>query len=265
MKISIVIPVYNEEDTLEACLSSIESQTVKPDEVIVVNNNSTDNSILIASKFDFVTIISENSQGIASARSTGFNYAKSDIIGRIDADTVMERDWVENLYKIFSDESISAVSGKVDYYDGIWPSLNGKVDNFFRQRLSQKMSLDLFLYGANMAITKKSWKQISSQVCVNNDIHEDIDLSIHLLAQNLKIIYSNDLKVKISCRRFSKNLMEVSEYAKKTVQTYGYHGKKPHSYFYIIWASLYLFYWYIFLNAVFYKKSLRSMQSGYLS
>jgi glycosyltransferase involved in cell wall biosynthesis len=72
MKISIIIPVYNEAESLNACLDAIANQTIKPYEVIVVDNNSLDDTRLVAKAYDFVTLISETKQGVVHARSTGF-------------------------------------------------------------------------------------------------------------------------------------------------------------------------------------------------
>jgi glycosyltransferase involved in cell wall biosynthesis len=85
--ISIVIPVYNEAERIAACLESIAAQTVTPLEVIVVDNNSTDATVSIARSFPFVRVITAKCQGVIHARNRGFNAARGEIIGRIDADT----------------------------------------------------------------------------------------------------------------------------------------------------------------------------------
>src|SRR5688572_27451257 len=87
--VSIVIPAYNEEGQLALCLEAIARQTVKPVEVIVVDNNSTDGTVEVAGRYPFVTVLHEWRQGVVHARDCGFDAAKGDIIGRIDAETVM--------------------------------------------------------------------------------------------------------------------------------------------------------------------------------
>src|ERR1035437_9021599 len=93
LTLAIVIPVYNEEFYLKACLNSIAKQTVAPDEVIVVDNNSTDKSVQIAKSYKFVKLLHEKRQHQVFAQATGFNAIKSDIIGRIDADSILPPDW----------------------------------------------------------------------------------------------------------------------------------------------------------------------------
>src|SRR4051812_9489646 len=97
MKISIVIPVYNEAQNLDACLRAIARQTTAAYEVIVVDNNSTDGSLAVAQTFPFVTVITERRQGIVHARDRGYNAARGDIIARIDADSLLPKDWLEHI------------------------------------------------------------------------------------------------------------------------------------------------------------------------
>src|SRR5687767_9222428 len=109
MKVSIVIPVYNEADRLAACLQAISRQKVMPLEVIVVDNNSTDKTRTVALSFPFVKLVAEKRQGVVYARDTGFNLAEGDIIGRIDADTILPPAWTDQVINIFNDLKISAV------------------------------------------------------------------------------------------------------------------------------------------------------------
>src|SRR4051812_42172740 len=105
MNVSIVIPVYNEADQLAACLQAIARQTVRPLEVIVVDNNSTDGTAAIAKRFPFVRLLTEKKQGVVHARNTGFKATRGGIIGRIDADTILPPTWVAQVQTIFTAKS----------------------------------------------------------------------------------------------------------------------------------------------------------------
>ena len=96
LTLAVVIPAYNEEDTIRACVTAALGQTVPADEIIVVDNQSTDQtgSILREIKEDFpeapLRILQQNqAQGITPARNMGFDAVRSDIIGRIDSDSVL--------------------------------------------------------------------------------------------------------------------------------------------------------------------------------
>jgi glycosyltransferase involved in cell wall biosynthesis len=113
MKISVVIPAYNEEAFLPHLLASLQAQTFpKQDyEVIVVDNNSTDKTAAIAKKFG-ARVISESKRGYAYACNAGFAAAKGEIIARADADYIQPKDWLEKIQKAFQkDPKIVALGG----------------------------------------------------------------------------------------------------------------------------------------------------------
>ena len=116
MNISVVIPTFNEEKLLSKCLESLQKQTVKPFEIIVVDNNSTDTTAAIAKKMG-VKVISEKNQGISFARNAGFNAAKGDIIARLDADTTALPNWIERIKKDIETDGKDAVFGPAYYLD----------------------------------------------------------------------------------------------------------------------------------------------------
>lgn len=94
MLVSVVIPCYNAENHIERCLDSVFSQTYSNLEVIVVDNNSTDNTLSVLNEYqektnyDF-TILSENKQGAPAARNLGLKHAKGDYIQFLDADDAL--------------------------------------------------------------------------------------------------------------------------------------------------------------------------------
>jgi glycosyltransferase involved in cell wall biosynthesis len=154
LRVSLVIPVYNEESYLALCLDAIAQQTVRPFEVIVVDNNSTDGTAAVARRYSFVTLLHEPRQGVAYARDCGFNASRGDIIGRTDGDTILARNWVERLQTVFADKAVDAASGLVDYRDIGWRGAFNLIDEKFRHFLARRADSlgEMFLYGVNMAI-----------------------------------------------------------------------------------------------------------------
>ena len=92
MKISIVIPVYNSSLTLKECLASIFSSSFKNYEVIVVSDNSTDDSVKIASEFNINIIELRQNKGPGNARNEGAKIAQGDILLFIDSDVIINKD-----------------------------------------------------------------------------------------------------------------------------------------------------------------------------
>jgi len=112
-KVSVIVPVYNGERTLDACLRSIANQEYKNYEIIVVNNNSTDNSGEIIKHFQnknkiFKSVFEEiKSRG--AARNRGIIHATGKIIVMTDCDCTVPKTWIKQLVKpiIFENEQIT--------------------------------------------------------------------------------------------------------------------------------------------------------------
>lgn len=169
----------------------------------MVDNNSTDDTSKIAKKYK-VRVIFEPKQGISFARNAGFDAAKYDIILRCDADTRIPQDWVKKVKADFEKWKVDAVAGIATLFD-----------NPLKTNISTKKYMDIMkiilngqetLLGPNMAVTKKIWQKVRDEVCMDNDeVHEDIDLGIHILRVGGKIKRDNHLTVEVSARRWLSN------------------------------------------------------------
>ena len=103
IKVSVIVPVYNVEDYLIECLTSIINQTLKEIEIICIDDCSTDSSYNIleeyAKKDDRIRIIPhKENKGLGPARNTGIKEAKGEYISFIDSDDYISKDYLENLY-----------------------------------------------------------------------------------------------------------------------------------------------------------------------
>lgn len=104
MTISVIIPSYQHAKTLSECLNSIFIQTRKPDEIIVVNDGSTDDTERILAEFaDRVTIVTQSNQGGNVARNNGFARSTGDLVIFCDADVVMAPDMLATMEKALVD------------------------------------------------------------------------------------------------------------------------------------------------------------------
>lgn len=227
LTISIVIPAYNEEHHLKACLDSIAKQTVVPDEVLVVDNNSTDQTVAVAKSYPFVRVLKEKRQGVLHVRNRGFNTVKTDIIARIDADNQMIPTWVERIKELFKDEALAAVTGPMYFYD-----MPLREDNYFAEHLikSSLYKYDKqfpFLLGGNMAIRRIAWLAVKDETCSLKTIHEDMDLAIHLHKQGMNLLYDSGLRVGGSARRFDDNPLKFQRYISMMTKTFKHHNMNP--------------------------------------
>lgn len=89
-KISVVIPLYNKEEHILDTLNSIYEQSVQPDEVIVIDDGSTDNGVALAQQSGHknLRVICQKNQGVSVARNNGVSLAKNDYVAFLDADDV---------------------------------------------------------------------------------------------------------------------------------------------------------------------------------
>lgn len=214
LTLSIVIPAYNEENHLKACLESIASQKVKPDEVLIVDNNSTDKTESVAKLFGFTKLIHEPQQGIVFARNRGFSAAKSQIIARIDADSWLAPDWVERIKIFYADDSNNnkSLTGGPNF-SGIGLSrIVAWTYSFFIFNINRLLIGHPSLWGSNMAITKEQWHAIRSKICLRDDVHEDLDLSMHLHEQGYKIQLDRNLKIVARLHRVYSDRRQLWEY-----------------------------------------------------
>lgn len=96
LSVSVVIPVKNAERYLAQAIDSILAQTRQPQEIIVVDGNSTDESRSIAASYSHVRCIDQNGQGLADAWNTGIEAAQSDLIAFLDSDDL----WTANKLEV---------------------------------------------------------------------------------------------------------------------------------------------------------------------
>lgn len=117
--LSLIIPAYNEEKYIGACLeSAIKNSGGKFREIIVVDNQSSDRTSEIAKSFPEVRVVKEEKKGVMRARQRGYQEASGNILAYIDADTKVPEGWVENVIDKFKGNSgLACLSGPYIYYD----------------------------------------------------------------------------------------------------------------------------------------------------
>jgi len=226
--VSIVILCYNEEDTIVPCLEAVAQQTDHPDEVIVVDNNSTDNSVALAEAFGFVRVVHEPVQGMSPARNRGIAEAKSEVVGRIDADSRLDPDWVANVRRCFSDESVDATSGPVVYADMPAERVGAALDKNVRlaiTRLTEDTDFRL-LFGTNMAVRKSSWEDIVDELCDDDVVHEDIDIALHMHRAGMKVVFEKHMVAGMLGRRLEDRPKDFYKYIMKWQRTFERHPTK---------------------------------------
>jgi glycosyltransferase involved in cell wall biosynthesis len=231
--LAIVIPAYNEDDTIRPCVLAALNQTVPADEIIVVDNRSTDSTPeilaeLIAQHPDapLRVLRQDEVQGLVPTRNLGFNAVTSEVIGRIDSDAVLEPNWVENVKNLFAQKGVDAATGPVIYYDMPLRRYMAQADDTARKAMYRLATSYKFLFGTNMALRKSVWEAIRDEVCLDADIdmHEDIDLSVHVYDAGFTTVYSSTMVAGMSARRLDDTPRDFYDYVGRFNRTYSRHG-----------------------------------------
>lgn len=227
-RISIIIPAYNEERYLARCLDSVALQAELPFEVLVVDNNSTDRTAEIAGRYPFVTVVRETQQGRVYARNAGFESARGDILARIDADAVLPPGWTTRVAQHFARAGATetAWTGGAYFYNVRFPRVVSGIYDLLVFRFNWLLAGHPTLWGSNMAIPKRLWQDVRGKVCLRNDIHEDLDLAIHVHRLKRKIVYDKHAKVHVQLRRVRSSRRELWGYLQWWPRTLRVHGLK---------------------------------------
>ena len=231
--VSIVIPAYNEEDTILPCLESCIAQTVPAPEIIVVNNKSTDKTVAIVREVQtlypdapIILIEQADSQGITPTRNKGFDAATGDIIGRIDSDSIVEPNWVEETIKAFVDPTVAAITGPVIYYEFPFRRFGRIADDTMRKAMFKLVRDYKFLFGSNMGLTRDAWLAVRDETCADEEdlMHEDLDLAVHIHRAGLTIVYAPNVIAGMSLRRMDDSPSDMVSYLMRFDRTYNHHG-----------------------------------------
>jgi cellulose synthase/poly-beta-1,6-N-acetylglucosamine synthase-like glycosyltransferase len=235
-RVSIVIPAYNEESVIRQCLIAAIYQSVPAHEIIVVDNLSKDRTADIVRQMQLeypespiVLLSQDKEQGLIPTRNFGLDHATGDILGRIDADSVVEPDWVEQVQRAFADPSVQAATGPVVYYDMPMRRFGLKADDKMRQLMLKLAKHQYhFLFGSNMALRSSASQIIRSETCRDekDEMHEDIDLSLHLADHDLKINYCPQMVSGMSARRLEDSPRDYRYYVTRFDRTYKAHNVK---------------------------------------
>ena len=110
-KITIVIPVYNAEKTLNKCIDSLLNQSYKNTEIIAINDGSTDDSLKILKQYESkIVLVNQNNMGPAVARNNGILKTTGDFIVFVDSDDYVKCDYIEKLEEGIKDNDV-AITG----------------------------------------------------------------------------------------------------------------------------------------------------------
>lgn len=202
--VSVVIPVKDDAELLERCLAALARQTVRPFEIVVVDNASSDLTAAVAAR-PGVRRLPSAEPGIPATAAAGYDAATGEVIARLDADSVPPDNWIERIADAFAaDPELGALTGPGDF-----PELRG-----VRRRLVDVAYMEAYfvlmgallghppLFGSNAAMRRSTWLGASELVHRHDArVHDDLDLSFRLRGARVRL--DRSLRVPVSSRPFT--------------------------------------------------------------
>ena len=194
--ISIYVPVYNGEKTIERCINSILEQSIKPSNILILNDSSTDNTLEILKRYEGLIRIKSNPSnlGLSYSRNIAVNELKTRYIASIDADVELNKYWLEILYSNILKNDATLAGGRM--YEKY---LNNPFNHWRSLRIGQEWGdKDLndpsFIFGCNNIldterIEKKDIYLFDGDYFKTNG--EDLEFCKYLKKRNLKLFYSS--------------------------------------------------------------------------
>lgn len=203
---SIIVLNFNGERIIEKCLSHLLNQTYPNFEIIIVDNNSTDNSLAILQKYlpsqKISLIRSKKNLGVPGGRNMGVLHARGEIVAFIDNDGYAHPDWLEEAVRtIESDEQIGAVASLVFFnkkktiVNGAGGTLNLQGyggDICFHQPYEFARLPELVLYpmGCGMVVKKEVLERVGPLDDLLFNYYDDVELGIRIWKLGLRVVLS---------------------------------------------------------------------------
>ena len=195
MQLTVIIPNYNGVITLERCLTSIYSQNIKPMEIIMVDDASTDNSVkTVKSKYPEVRVIrNQRNYGAAQARNRGIANSKGEILLFIDSDVYFNSACLEQMLQY------------IEKFDIVYPTVLFESGEMFSPAFEQEK---LYIRRSPLFLIKKnSLGKLDDYFDENYFIYyEDVDFFMRCYLAGLKSKYVNTATAFHSIMSHSRNL-----------------------------------------------------------
>lgn len=217
MKISVVIPAYNEEHCIGNCLNALANGTEKPYEVIVADGMSDDHTAMIAKQYGAAVVMNEKKHA-AGGRNAGIKKAKGEIVAFLDADCIPHADWLKEIRKAFEEEEIDGLGTYIEpaqtnnRYEEFWGHLSLQILMSYGEEpydVTEK-TLNTAFITASCAYKRSLLVKIKgfSNFFANNA--EDIDLCWRALDAGARLKYVPTAKITAHSPRTLKGICKKS-------------------------------------------------------
>jgi glycosyltransferase involved in cell wall biosynthesis len=189
MSISVIIPAHNAEKTIKLCVDSILEQLGEDDEIIVVDNGSTDSTLSILKECSIDKVYVKENCNVSGVRNFGAEHATGELLLFIDSDCTLQKDYVKNAFQFLHDESIHASGCKVDI-----PEDSNWIEKSWFSTRKTGISEVNYINSGNFIIRKNVFELIGG---FNESIvtDEDTEICLRLREKGFRIVSNDTLSV----------------------------------------------------------------------
>jgi len=199
--VSVIVPAYNEQDTIAATVRTLAASTHPTVEIIVVDDQSTDGTATIveALGIENVRVARVPAGGKATALNTGVALARHDLIVMIDADTIVDSDALHEVVQPFADPKIGAVAGNVKVGNrrrllGRWQHIEYVIGFSLDRRLYDALGCIPTIPGALGAFRREALENVGGLSM--DTLAEDTDLTMAILRAGWRVVYQATAKAR---------------------------------------------------------------------
>jgi len=185
LKISAAVPTYNSEKIIKECLDSLIAQTHPFDEIIIVDNASTDRTREIIEAYPFKKILLEKNMERCFSRNTGWQAARNELVAIIENDSVYDKHWVEKVLESIENGADAVVDRRAVYKPETFISRMN--DEFFTVRMLKNEYKPYSAWVFRKSILEELGGYDEGQVGF-----EDMELGTRLIKKGYKIAYQPD-------------------------------------------------------------------------
>lgn len=213
--VSVIIPTFNDSERLKICLQALEEQAYPKNlyEVIVVDNNSSENIATAVTEYKQVRLGFEASPGSYSARNTGIAMAKGEILAFTDSDCIPVSQWIEMGVRALESEGADLVGGKISFIFSSEKTAAEIYDSVFHLQVKQFVEERKAAVTANLFVRKNIFNSVGlfpSHLKSGGDV----TWTKKATDAGFKLIYAADAEVYHPTRKLSsllKKLYRVGE------------------------------------------------------
>ncbi len=204
-RVTVVIPALNDATMLRQCFAALAAQTRQPDEIVIVDNGSTDDTAAVALAAGAV-VVREPIRGIGPASARGYDTATGDILARLDADSVPPPDWIARVVGRFEARpELAALTGPGKFY-GSTPTVHWLAEHLYIGGYLWFVGMLLGhapLFGSNLALRHETWQRLRGTVHrTMREVHDDLDLA-YAIEPDMEVEWDPELVVGVSARPFA--------------------------------------------------------------